>query len=69
MIAVLASLAVLVVTASLVWFLRPNRDSGSSSDVDLTPTTPTTAISDTTTTLPTETTVAPATAPAETSTP
>ena len=27
-IAVLASLAVIVVTASLVWFLRPNRDSG-----------------------------------------
>jgi regulatory protein YycH of two-component signal transduction system YycFG len=61
MTAVLASLAVIVVTASLVWFLRPNRDSGSSSTVDTSVTTPTT--------LPTDTTVAPTTAPAETSTP
>jgi hypothetical protein len=72
-IAVLASLAVIVVTASLIWFLRPNRDSGSSSDVDLTPVS-TTVAADTTTSVPTtslpaDTTVAPTTAPAETSTP
>ena len=66
-IAVLASLAVIVVTASLVWFLRPNRDSGSS-DVPLTPT-PTTVAAGASTTLPTDTTVAPTTAPAATSTP
>ena len=73
-IAVLASLAVIVVTASLVWFLRPNRDSGSSSDVDLTPAT--TVAADTTTSLPTDTTLptettlpAETTAPAATSTP
>jgi hypothetical protein len=59
--AVLAALAVIVVTAALLWFLRPNRDSGSSSTVDTSVTTPTT--------LPTDTTVAPTTAPAETSTP
>ena len=66
-IAVLASLTVIVVTAALVWFLRPNRDSGSS-DVDLTPVS-TTVVADTTTSLPTDTTVTPTTAPAETSTP
>jgi hypothetical protein len=71
-IAVLASLTVIVVTAALVWFLRPNRDSGSS-DVDLTPVS-TTVAADTTTSLPTASvptdgTVAPTTAPAETSTP
>ena len=60
-VAVLASLAVIVVTAALVWFLRPNRDSGSTSTV-------TTVASDTTTTVPV-TTVAPTTAPAATSTP
>jgi hypothetical protein len=63
--AVLASLAVVVVTAALVWFLRPNQDSGSST-TDTTPAT--TVASDTTNTAPT-TTVAPTTAPAETSTP
>ena len=72
-IAILASLAVIVVTASLVWFLRPNRDSGSS-DVPLTPTPTTVAAGASTTlpadtTLPTDTTVAPTTAPAATSTP
>jgi hypothetical protein len=61
-IAVLASLAVIVVTASLVWFLRPNRDSGSSTPND---TTATTVASSTSTTVPGETT----TAPAATSTP
>jgi len=68
-IAVLASLAVIVVTASLVWFLRPNRDSGSSVDTNVT--TPSTAPVDATSTtaLPTDTTVAPTTAPAATSTP
>ena len=70
--AVLAALAVIVVTAALVWFLRPNRDSGSTSTVDVT--TPTTVAGDTTSTLPTTSvpsdgTVAPTTAPAETSTP
>ncbi len=58
-IAVLASLAVVVVTAALVWFLRPNRDSGSTTS-DTTVTTPTTVP---------VTTVAPTTAPAATSTP
>ncbi len=81
-IAVLASLAVIVVTASLVWFLRPNRDSGSTVDTDVT--TPATVPVDATTTTPTDTqptdttvaptqpsdtTVAPTTAPATTSTP
>jgi hypothetical protein len=70
--AVLAALAVIVVTAALVWFLRPNRDSGSTSTVDVT--TPTTVAGDTTTTLPTTSvpsdgTVAPTTAPAETPAP
>jgi hypothetical protein len=61
LVAVLSSLAVIVVTASLVWFLRPNRDSGSS------PTTqtvaPTTTAPGATTTLPpgVATTAAPAT--------
>jgi hypothetical protein len=71
-IALLASLAVIVVTASLVWFLRPNRDSGSSIDTNVT--TPSTVPVDATTTVPadtqpTDTTVAPTTAPAATSTP
>jgi hypothetical protein len=65
-IAVLASLAVIVVTAALVWFLRPNRDSGSTTS-DTTVTTPTTVAGATTTTP--VTTVAPTTAPAATSTP
>ncbi len=70
-IAVLASLAVIVVTAALVWFLRPNRDSGSTTTSDTTVTTPTTvpgATTATPTTVPV-TTVAPTTAPASTSTP
>jgi hypothetical protein len=65
--AVLAALAVIVVTGALVWFLRPNRESGSTSTVDVT--TPTTVAGDTTTTLPTDTTLPTTTAPAETSTP
>ena len=75
LIAALASLAVIVVTVALVWFLRPNRDSGTSSPVDTVA--PSTAVAgETTTTLPTtslpsDTTVAPTspTAPASTSTP
>ena len=72
--AVLASLAVIVVTGALVWFLRPNRDSGSTSTSDTTVTVPTTVPGDTSTTLPTTSvpsdgTVAPTTAPAATSTP
>jgi hypothetical protein len=68
--AVLASLAVIVVTAALVWFLRPNRDSGSSSTPE-TVTTPTTLPSTSVpnTSLPSDSTVAPTTAPAATSTP
>ena len=69
-VAVLASLTVIVVTVALVWFLRPNRDSGSSSTTD-TVATSTTAAGETTTTVAgeTTTTVAPTTAPASTSTP
>jgi hypothetical protein len=71
-IAVLASLAVVVVTAALVWFLRPNRDSGSTPTSE-TVTTPTSVAGDTTTlpttSVPSDGTVAPTTAPAATSTP
>ena len=68
-IAVLASLAVIVDTAALIWFLRPNRDSGSTTTNDTTVTTvaPTTVAGGATTVAPT--TVAPTTAPAATSTP
>jgi hypothetical protein len=70
-VAVLASLAVIVVTAALVWFLRPNQDSGSSPTEQAPATTvatgePTTLPS---TTAPADGTVAPTTAPAATSTP
>ena len=61
LVAVLASLAVIVVTASLVWFLRPNRESASTSTTATVATTapsPTTAA---TTTGPGATTTAPAT--------
>ena len=73
-VAVLASLALILVTASLVWFLRPNRDSGSTPTPEPA-TTPTTAAGASTTTpppptsAPGDTTVAPTIAPAETSTP
>ena len=63
-IAVLASVAVVVVTAALIWFVRPNRGSGSTT-TSKTVTTPTTLAP--TTVAPT--TVAPTTAPAATSTP
>jgi hypothetical protein len=66
-VAVLASLAVIVVTAALIWFLRPNRDSGSTSTTNLTPST--TVAGATTTSVPATGTVAPTTAPASTSTP
>jgi hypothetical protein len=68
-IAVLASLAVIVVTASLVWFLRPNRDSGTSS-VPSTVAASTTAPGAATTTVPGEaTTTAPPTSAPASSTP
>jgi hypothetical protein len=62
LIAVLAAFAVVVVTAALIWFLRPNRDSGSTTTSETTPTlatpttvTPTTLAGDTTTTAPAST--------------
>jgi hypothetical protein len=64
-VAVLASLTVIVVTAALIWFLRPNRDSGSSPTSNTVATT-TTGAGATTTTVPGATTTAPA---AATSTP
>jgi len=65
-VAVLASLTVIVVTAALVWFLRPNRESGSSSTTDTVATSSTVA-GETTTAPPT---AAPTTAaPTPTSTP
>jgi len=67
-IAVLASLAVIIVTASLVWFLRPNRDSGTSS-VPSTVAASTTAPGGATTTLPGEATTAPPTSAPASSTP
>ena len=63
-VAVLVSLAVVVITVALVWFLRPNRDSGST----VTDTVATTAPAATTTLPAGATTTAPATtAPATTS--
>jgi serine/threonine kinase PknH len=68
-IAVLASLSVIVVTAALLWFLRPNRNSGSTSTTNTIATVPSsTTVAGETTTAP-ATTVAPTTAPATTSTP
>ncbi|HEY3673180.1 MAG TPA: hypothetical protein VGN51_19745 [Acidimicrobiia bacterium] len=67
-IAMLASLAVIVVTATLIWFVRPNRDSGTTTTNDTTVTTPTTVAGETTTLAPT-TLPAETTAPATTSTP
>jgi hypothetical protein len=57
-IAVLASLSIIVVTVALVWFLRPNRDSAATPTTDTTPVTATTAAPGETTTVP------PTTAPA-----
>lgn len=68
-VAVLAALAVIVVTGALVWFLRPNRDSGSSSTTDTVSTPTTTVAADTSTTLQGATTAPATTAPASTSTP
>jgi len=68
LVAVLASLAVIVVTASLVWFLRPNRDSGTSS-VPSTVATSTTTPGGATTTVPGEPTTAPVTSAPASSTP
>jgi cytoskeletal protein RodZ len=58
-IAVLASLTVIVVTAALVWFLRPNRDS-TATPVASTVAASTTAPGATTTVPATPTTTAPA---------
>jgi hypothetical protein len=55
-IAVLAALSVIVVTAVLVWVFRPNKDLGSDAPIFPEPTTTTVA---TGTTAPTATTVAP----------
>ena len=64
-VAVLASLTIIVITAALLWFLRPNRDSGSTvTDTTVASTTAPAA----TTTVPGATTTAPATtAPVTTS--
>jgi hypothetical protein len=64
-VAVLASLTVIVVTGALIWFLRPNRDSGSSPTSNTVATT-TTAAGATTTTVPGATTT---TTPATTAAP
>jgi hypothetical protein len=61
--AVLSSLAIVVVTAVLVWVLRPNKDSGAQPITTTTPVTTTAPTSTTvapTTLAPTETTAAPA---------
>ena len=58
--AVLSSLTVIVITAALVWFLRPNRESTATPAVD-TVAVSTTVPGETTTTLPGATTTAPAT--------
>jgi hypothetical protein len=64
-VAVLSSLSIIVVTAVLVWVLRPNKDLGVE---PITTTTPVTSAAPTSTTVaPTETTAAPTdTAPADT---
>jgi hypothetical protein len=67
-VAMLASLAVIVVTVSLVWFLRPNRDSGTTSVPD-TVATSTTIPGETATTVPGAATTAPATSAPASSTP
>jgi hypothetical protein len=64
-IAVLSSLAIIVVTAVLIWVLRPNKDLGSS-PAPVTTSAPVTTVP-VTTVAPTDTTAAPAdTTPAET---
>ena len=64
-IAVLSSLAIIVVTAVLIWVLRPNKDLGSSPAPVTTSAPVTTA--PTTTVAPTDTTAAPAdTTPSDT---
>ena len=66
-VAVLAALTVIVVTFALVWFLRPNRDSGSSTS-DTTTTAPAAATTTTPGTAVPATTVPVTTAPAAPST-
>ena len=72
-VAISVAVVIVVVTAALVWFLRPNRESASdSSPVPTVVTTPTgsTAPGDTTTTAPTgDTSPTESTAPTETTTP
>ena len=64
-IAVLSSLAIIVVTAVLIWVLRPNKDLGSSPEPVATVPAVTTVAP--TTLVPTDTTVAPAdTTPSDT---
>jgi len=67
-VAIPASLVVIVVTVSLVWFLRPNRDSGSTSVPD-TVATSSTVPGEATTTAPGAATTAPATTAPASSTP
>jgi hypothetical protein len=62
-VAVLASLTIIVVTAILIWVLRPNKDLGSSTTVT------TTVPAVTTTLAPSDTTVAPADTTPATTTP
>ncbi len=59
--AVLAALAVVVVTAALIWLVRPNRDSGSTTSETpiTTPVTTPTTVTPAPTTAPTDNTVAP----------
>ena len=68
-VAVLAALSVIVVTFALVWFLRPNRDSGSSSSDTTTPATTAPVTTTTPGTAAPATTVPVTTAPAAPSTP
>jgi hypothetical protein len=67
--AVVASLSVIVVTLALIWFLRPNRDSGSSTTTDTVATTAPSASTVPTTVPTTDTGTTDTTAPATTSTP
>ena len=56
LVAVLSAVAIVAVTAVLVWVFRPNKDLGSTNDFPE----PTTTVAGTsTTTVPTETTLAP----------
>ncbi len=57
LVAIGVAVLIVVVTATLVWFLRPNRDQGGSTDapvLTVPPTQPTDATGDTETTTPTD---------------